>query len=150
MTAPVPPEDKSRFGNVFMTGCPSRDVMRRLTSSWSLLVLISLQGGTLRFSELKRTIGGVSERMLAQTLKSLERHGLLERQSYPVVPPRVEYSLTALGREAAEKVASLARWVEQNAEALTAESLEKKADKDGRTMRQPENKPACALLPVRT
>ncbi len=99
-------------GDVFQADCPSREIMRHVTSRWGLLVLMALQDGTLRFSELRRKIGGVSERMLAQTLQWLEKDRLVERRSFPVVPPHVEYSLTSLGREAAEKVASLATWIE--------------------------------------
>lgn len=83
-----------------------------MTSQWGVLVLVALQGGTHRFSELRNRIGGVSERMLAQTLRLLERDGLVKRVSYPVVPPRTEYSLTDLGREAAVHVRGLAEWVE--------------------------------------
>lgn len=112
--------DRLRHGDVFAPACPSRDVMRRMTSSWSVLALIALQDGTLRFSAIRRRINGVSERMLAQTLKGLEGDGLVERRSFPVVPRHVDYTLTALGREAAEKVASLAEWVERNVGLLTA------------------------------
>jgi DNA-binding HxlR family transcriptional regulator len=73
---------------------------------------MALEGRTRRFSEIRRAIGGVSERMLAQTLQWLERDGLVERRAFQVVPPHVEYSLTSLGREAAEKVRSLADWIE--------------------------------------
>ena len=76
------------------------------------MVLIVLEGGTLRFSQVRRAIGGVSERMLAQTLQWLEGDGLVHRRSFDVVPPHVEYSLTPLGREAAEKVRDLADWIE--------------------------------------
>ena len=94
--------------------CPSREVLKHMTSRWGVLVLISLDGGTHRFSELRRRIGGVSERMLSQTLQWLEGDGLVARVAYPVVPPRVEYSLTPLGRKAATKVRSLADWIEKN------------------------------------
>jgi DNA-binding HxlR family transcriptional regulator len=74
--------------------------------------LIVLEKRTLRFSELRRTIGGVSERMLAQTLQWLEEDGMVNRKAFQVVPPHVEYSLTPLGKEAAEKVRLLADWIE--------------------------------------
>lgn len=83
-----------------------------MTSRWGVLVLLGLQGGTHRFSELRRAIGGVSERMLAQTLQWLEGDGLVDRVAYEVVPPHVEYSLTPLGEEAAERVRALADWIE--------------------------------------
>ena len=99
-------------GDLMAADCPSRQVLKRLTSRWGVLVLIALQSGTHRFSGLRRAIGGVSERMLAQTLQGLELDGMVERKAYQVVPPRVEYSLTPLGREAAAKVRDLADWIE--------------------------------------
>ena len=99
-------------GDLFAERCPSREVLKHVTSRWGVLVLIALKGGTLRFSELRRKVSGVSERMLAQTLQWLEGDGLVLRRSFPVVPPHVEYSLTDLGREAAERVELLADWIE--------------------------------------
>lgn len=101
-------------GDVFALGCPSREVMKHVTSSWGVLVLIALQSGTHRFSVLRRRVSGVSERMLAQTLQWLEGDGLVTRHAFPVVPPHVEYTLTPLGMEAAGKVAALADWIETN------------------------------------
>jgi DNA-binding HxlR family transcriptional regulator len=89
-------------------------VLKHLTSRWGVLVLIALLTGTHRFSELRRKVGGVSERMLAQTLQWLEADGMVERRSYPVVPPHVEYRLSSLGREAAKKVRGLADWIESS------------------------------------
>ncbi|MFC1458480.1 winged helix-turn-helix transcriptional regulator [Microvirga arabica] len=99
-------------GNLMAASCPSREVLKHVTSRWGVLVLIALETDTLRFSALRRSVGGVSERMLAQTLQWLEGDGLVERIAYDVVPPHVEYSLTPLGREAAEKVRVLADWIE--------------------------------------
>ncbi len=101
-------------GDVFEPNCPSREVMKHVTSSWGVLVLIALQDGTLRFSELRRKVSGVSERMLAQTLQWLETDGLVQRRSYPVVPPHVDYTLTPMGEQAAELVGNLADWIEEN------------------------------------
>lgn len=101
-------------GALMAADCPSRDVLKHLTSRWGVLVLIALQSETLRFGDLRRRIGGVSERMLAQTLQWLERDGMVDRRAYRVVPPHVEYSLTPLGCEAAEKVSALADWIEVN------------------------------------
>jgi DNA-binding HxlR family transcriptional regulator len=92
--------------------CPERAVLEHVTSRWGVLVLVALQERSYRFSELRRRIGGVSEKMLAQTLQTLERDGFVDRDAKPVIPPRVDYSLTALGREAAEQVSALARWVQ--------------------------------------
>lgn len=104
--------DQLRRGALLVAGCPSRDVLKHVTSRWGVLVLIALQDGTLRFSELRRRIGGVSEKMLAQTLQWLEGDGLVRREAHPVVPPHVDYQLTPLGREAAERVRELADWIE--------------------------------------
>lgn len=92
--------------------CPYRLVLEHVTSRWGVLVLILLLDGSRRFSELRRAIGRVSEKMLAQTLQTLERDGLVHRDAKPVIPPRVDYSLTDLGREAAEQVRGLALWTE--------------------------------------
>ena len=107
-----------RRGNVMACDCPSRIVLNHLTSRWGVLVLIALETGTQRFSQLRRGIGGVSERMLAQTLQQLEADGLVQRHAYEVVPPHVEYTLTPLGQGAAEKVRLLTDWVELNLGAI--------------------------------
>lgn len=99
-------------GDLMAPACPSRSVLRHVTSTWGVLVLVTLRGGTLRFSELRRSVGGVSERMLSQTLKWLEGDGLVLRVALPVVPPHTEYSLTPLGEEAAERVLALTDWIE--------------------------------------
>lgn len=106
--------DRMTRGDIFAPGCPSREIMRHITGSWGVLVLIALRSGTHRFSELRRKVAGVSERMLAQTLQSLEGDGLVDRRALPVIPPHVEYSLTSLGEQAAEKVEQLADWIEEN------------------------------------
>ncbi len=92
--------------------CPSRTMLNHVTSRWGVLVLIALQEKTYRFSELRRRIGGVSERMLAQTLRVLEDDGFVLRKAYPVVPPHVEYTLTPVGVAVAEKVCALALCIE--------------------------------------
>jgi DNA-binding HxlR family transcriptional regulator len=99
-------------GNLFAEACPSREILKHVTSRWGVLLLVALLGGTHRFSDLRRKIGGVSEKMLAQTLQWLEADGFVLRVSYPVVPPHVEYSLTPLGNEVALRVRDLADWVE--------------------------------------
>lgn len=103
-----------RRGELFEPKCPSREILRDVTSRWGALVLVALLSGTYRFSELRRRIGGVSEKMLAQTLQKLEADGFVRRRSLPVVPPHVEYSLTPLGKEIAEQVESLTDWIESN------------------------------------
>ncbi|GAB7531101.1 helix-turn-helix domain-containing protein [Pseudomonas sp. 3A(2025)] len=104
---------KIRRGEVLDTNCPSRDVLKHMTSRWGVLVLVVLIGGMHRFSDLRRKIGGISEKMLAQTLQGLEGDGLVQRVSHPVVPPHVEYSLTPMGHEAATKVEAMVDWIEE-------------------------------------
>ena len=100
-------------GDLFAAQCPSRVVLKHVTSRWGVLILMTLEKEKkLRFSELRRRIGGVSERMLAQSLQWLEQDGFLERVSYKVVPPHVEYNLTPLGMEVAVYVRELADWIE--------------------------------------
>ncbi|MFE5894150.1 winged helix-turn-helix transcriptional regulator [Streptomyces sp. NPDC002285] len=96
--------------------CPYRLVLEHVTSRWGVLVLIELMERPYRFSELRRAIGRVSEKMLTQTLQTLERDGLIHRDAQPVIPPRVDYSLTDLGREAAEQVRGLALWTKDRME----------------------------------
>ncbi|MEU6842662.1 helix-turn-helix domain-containing protein [Streptomyces sp. NPDC046716] len=98
--------------------CPQRLVLEHVTSRWGVLVLLALSERSFRFSELRREIGGVSEKMLTQTLQTLERDGIVHRDAKPVIPPRVDYSLTALGREAAEQVRALAEWTERRMDAV--------------------------------
>lgn len=105
-------------GEVFSATCRSRDVLTHLTGKWNVLLLIALRDGTMRFAELRRKVNGVSERMLAKSLQQLEGHNLLVRTSYPVVPPHVEYKLTPLGREAADRMAKLTDWIEENIHSL--------------------------------
>lgn len=101
-------------GDLFAAACPSRGVLEHVTSRWGVLVLVALQEGTHRFSELRRKVAGVSEKMLSQTLQALEADGFVRREVFPVIPPRVEYSLTPLGEEVAERVEGLADWIEEN------------------------------------
>ncbi|MCG9890466.1 MAG: helix-turn-helix transcriptional regulator [Thermosynechococcaceae cyanobacterium MS004] len=101
-------------GDLFAEPCPSREIFKHVCSRWGVLCLLSLRQGTHRFSELRRKIGGVSEKMLAQSLQSLAEDGFVLRVSHPVVPPFVEYSLTPMGEEVAEHVATLADWIELN------------------------------------
>jgi len=106
--------NRMRRGELLIEACPSREVLKHITSRWGVLVLLVLETRVHRFSELRRAIGGVSERMLAQTLQWLEADGLVDRIAFDVVPPHVEYRLTPLGREAAVKVRGLADWIEDS------------------------------------
>ncbi|KYK82342.1 HxlR family transcriptional regulator [Aggregatibacter actinomycetemcomitans serotype e str. SC936] len=101
-------------GNVLALACPSRQILQHLTSRWGALVLVSLHSGTKRFSELRRAIDGVSERMLTKTLQELESDGMLVRKSYNTVPPQVDYTLTEFGSEASSKMFELVDWLESN------------------------------------
>ncbi|SBT17804.1 putative HTH-type transcriptional regulator YybR [Marinomonas gallaica] len=102
-------------GDVFSNKCPSREVLRHVTGRWGMLVFLALRDGEAkRFSHLRRTIQGVSEKMLAQTLQQLEADGFVTRIVYPVVPPHVEYQLTPLGIEFGQKVIDLVGWLEDN------------------------------------
>lgn len=106
------PADRFPRGDLMAAECPSRDVLRRLTGRWGMLVLVVLARGPHRFSALRRHIGGVSERMLAQTLQGLESDGMVLRRDFGTVPPHVEYELTPLGQEAASRVGALLGWIE--------------------------------------
>src|SRR6185369_13746259 len=103
-----------RRGELFAVECPSREILKHVTSRWGVLVFVALMEGTHRFSDLRRKVGGVSEKMLAQTLQCLEKDGFIDRVSFPVVPPHVEYTLTPLGEEVGQKVELLADWIETN------------------------------------
>ncbi len=94
--------------------CPSRSVLNHVTSRWGVLVLLVLREGIHRFSELRRRIDGVSERMLSQTLQDLEADGFVKRQVHPVMPPHVDYQLTPLGYEVSGHVHELIDWLEGN------------------------------------
>ncbi|MGH3347702.1 MAG: winged helix-turn-helix transcriptional regulator [Nocardioides sp.] len=90
--------------------CPSRRVIDRIGDRWSVLVILVLKNGTQRYGDLARTIGGVSQKMLTQTLRGLERDGIVTRTVYAEVPPKVEYDLTDLGRSLLGPVESLTEW----------------------------------------
>ncbi|MFE6053427.1 winged helix-turn-helix transcriptional regulator [Kitasatospora sp. NPDC056446] len=107
--------------DVFAQVCPSRGMFAELADKWSLLILMSLSTcGPQRFSELQRAVGGVSRKMLTQSLRNLERGGLVLRTVHPETPPRVVYDLLPLGRELAELVAPLGRWTERRAAQMMA------------------------------
>lgn len=97
-----------------------RQILDRVADKWSLMVVVLLEHRTLRFTELRRDIDGISQRMLAVTLRRLERDGLVRRTVHPVVPPRVEYALTPLGRTLHEAVRALVVWTESNQDAIAA------------------------------
>ena len=90
------------------------DVLSRIGDKWSVLVVTRLGGGPLRFNQLRRAIGGISQRMLTLTLRGLERDGLITRTAYPTIPPRVDYALTPLGGDLLEPVSALGAWALRN------------------------------------
>ena len=124
-----------RRGELLVAACPSREVLKHVTSRWGVLVLLVLETRMHRFSELRRAIDGVSERMLAQTLQWLEGDGLVDRLAYEVVPPHVEYRLTALGQEAAAKVRVLADWIETSLPRILQVQAERQPQSPTRRMK---------------
>jgi DNA-binding HxlR family transcriptional regulator len=105
--------------NVYDRNCPSREVVGVVASHWGSLVLGALLDGTLRFGELRRAVGGISEKMLAQTLQALERNGLVLREVRPVIPPHVDYTLTPLGVVVSRQVRGLFALVYENLPDIT-------------------------------
>src|SRR5437588_8521644 len=107
--------------------CPSRLVLDRIADTWNGIVIQILARRTMRYAELQRAIGGISQKMLTQTLRSLERDGLVRRNVHPVVPPKVEYALTRLGRTLIEPLHALCRWSEKHLPELQANRARAKA-----------------------
>ena len=112
----------------FPSACPSRTVLDHVTSKWGVLVLVALAEGTKRWSELRRCVEGVSEKMLAQTLQTLERDGLVIRVAHPVIPPHVDYRLSPLGAELVERLMPLMEWVLANAETIVSGEARQRID----------------------
>lgn len=110
--------------------CPVRSVLSRLGDKWTTLVLLALAGEPRRFSALQRLVPDISKRMLTQTLRDLERDGLLSRTVFPTTPPRVEYALTSLGVSMLEPVARLVTWAEETREAIAAARVRYDAARD--------------------
>ncbi len=100
--------------NVYNKNCPTRMVLDRIADKWTILLVGALATETKRFSELKKELDGISQKMLTQTLRALERDGVVSRKVYPSVPPKVEYSLTALGNTLVELLDGIAKWSENN------------------------------------
>lgn len=109
---------KETIPNVFEDGCSTRVVLDHIMSKWGVLVLSSLSDGTRRWGELRREVDGISEKMLASTLRTLANDGLVHRESLPAVPPHVEYSLTPLGVDLMERMLPLVAWVADNADGM--------------------------------
>lgn len=113
--------------DVLSPACPSRAVLRHVVDRWTPLVVVVLADGPLRFGELRSRIGGITPKVLTQTLRSMERDGLVSRTQYPGVPPRVDYELTDLGRGLRAPIDALRAWVREN----SAEILDHRAAYDG-------------------
>jgi DNA-binding HxlR family transcriptional regulator len=111
-------------GDVYNGDCPTRQVLDRIGDKWTVLIIGMLEGRPKRFSELQRSIVGISHKMLTQTLRNLERDGLVQRTLYPEVPPRVEYALTPLGKTLCTPITAIRHWAEEYiAEVTVAQTL---------------------------
>lgn len=106
--------------DVYAGDCPTRQVLDRIGDKWTALIIGLLDERTMRFSELRRSIGGISQKMLTQTLRNLERDGLVTRSVYAEVPPRVEYTLTDLGETLVGPITAIREWSERHIEAIEA------------------------------
>jgi len=119
---------KKVMGDLSAENCPSREVLDHVTSRWGTLVMVRLfEQGTLRFGEVRRAVGGVSEKMLAQTLQVPERNGFVDRRGVPGIPRRVEYSLTPMGTELAKHLQTLGGWIESNLGRVMAARAKRKS-----------------------
>src|SRR3954452_16096068 len=105
--------------NMMNAACPTRQVLDRIADKWTMLVIVALEDGTLRFSELRRQIDGITQKMLTQTLRALERDGMVEREVFPTVPVTVRYTLTPLGRSLADAVGVIRTWAYGNMDAIS-------------------------------
>jgi DNA-binding HxlR family transcriptional regulator len=111
-------------GDVYNGNCPTRQILDRIGDKWTALIIGLLEDGTMRFSELQHSIGGISQKMLTQTLRNLERDGLVTRTIYAEVPPRVEYALTPLGKTLCAPIRAVREWAETNIESVSAAQSE--------------------------
>lgn len=121
----MPDAPASLEASVFARDCTSREVLQNATSRWGILALAALTESDYRFNALRRRVDGVSERMLSQTLQTLERDGLVVRSVLETIPPKVEYSLTELGREVGRKLTELIELVEGSVPAVLASRAER-------------------------
>lgn len=102
--------------NVMVRTCPSRTSLARIANKWTAMIVIALSGGPMRFGEVRQAVDGISGKVLADTLRELERDGIVSRTSFDQMPPRVDYALTALGETLREPLAALGRWAESHIE----------------------------------
>jgi DNA-binding HxlR family transcriptional regulator len=104
--------------NMMNAACPTRQVLDRIADKWTMLVIVALEHGTLRFSELRRSIDGITQKMLTQTLRALERDGIVDREVIATVPVTVRYTLTPLGHSLADAVGVIRAWAYANMDAI--------------------------------
>lgn len=102
--------------NVMLPTCPSRTSLAKIANKWTAMIVISLSDGPQRFGTIRSEVGGISGKVLSETLRDLERDGILTRTSYDEMPPRVEYELTALGQTLREPLTALGLWAERHIE----------------------------------
>ena len=138
-TAPQGPLDPCEF-NPLRAACPTRQVLTRVSDRWSMFVILALEDGTLRFSELRRRVEGITQKMLTQTLRGLERDGLVAREALPTVPVTVRYTLTPLGHSLGKAVATIRDWAYQH----IGDIEEARADYDARPAPSGPPTPAAA------
>ncbi|MGW0390119.1 winged helix-turn-helix transcriptional regulator [Streptomyces sp. NPDC003042] len=118
--------------DVFARACPSRETLEHVTGRWGSLTVGALRSGPCRFNELRRRVDGVSEKMLSQTLHALERDGIVHREAQPTNPPRVDYELTPLGREIADRLIPLIHFLEGSMDQVLAARQSYDATRAGR------------------
>jgi DNA-binding HxlR family transcriptional regulator len=109
--------DNLRFyggADAYLASCPSRQILDVLANKWTMLVMGALSGGPMRFGELRRRLDGITQKMLTQTLRTLERDGLITRTVYPTIPPKVEYAATELGESVTALMHAIRTWSEDN------------------------------------
>lgn len=124
-------ETPTHHYDVLDQNCPSRQVLALIADKWTVLVIKALARGINRYGQLQRAIGGISPKMLTQTLRALERDGLVHREVYPVVPPSVDYSLTPLGVTLTESIRAMSDWAEANFPEIEA-ARRRYHDREGR------------------
>ena len=112
--------DNTTPPNAYLAGCASRTVLDVISNKWTHLIVCALREHPLRFGQLRRQIGGITQKMLTQTLRELERDGLATRTLYPTIPPRVDYELTELGQNVAGLLDAVVHWAEQHSGEITA------------------------------
>ncbi|MBF6167290.1 helix-turn-helix transcriptional regulator [Streptomyces gardneri] len=106
--------------DVYSAKCPTREVLDHIAGKWTVLIIDALADGTLRYTDLRHRIGGISQKMLTQTLRQLEADGFVTRTVHPTVPPRVDYTLTELGHSLRTPIAALRDWIETNINRIEA------------------------------